>query len=120
MGTKNFKNYILILAIVTGIAWLYHPTLNYSIQVCFAHGGGAYPYLVGRMQRGYDCRPDLCATDTDIPPNQQLGSFYTDSLVHDHKALKFLVDVVGKVLLLDQTRSCEVGSDQLVLSKIVA
>ena len=51
------------------------------------------------MQRGYDCRPDLCATGTDIAPNLQLGNFYTDSLVHDHRALKYLVDVIGKVIV---------------------
>ena len=74
--------------------------------MCFAHGGGAYPYLVGRMQRGYDCRPDLCATDTDVTPEKQLGTFYTDSLVHDPRALKFLVDVIGKVLVCSRTCCC--------------
>ena len=73
------------------------PTHHLNVKVCFAHGGGAYPYLVGRMKRGYDCRPDLCATDTDLHPTKQLGSFYTDGLVHDHRALKYLVDVIGRV-----------------------
>jgi len=68
-----------------------------KLKVCFAHGGGAFPFTVGRMQKGFTCRPDLCATDTDVPPIEQLGTFYTDSLVHSHKSLDLLVDVIGEV-----------------------
>lgn len=67
-----------------------------KLKVCFAHGGGAFPFTVGRMQKGFTCRPDLCATDTDVPPIEQLGTFYTDSLVHSHKSLDLLVDVIGE------------------------
>lgn len=42
-------------------------------------------------------RPDLCAQDNPINPKKYLGSFYTDSLVHDPLALKLLTDVIGKV-----------------------
>lgn len=42
-------------------------------------------------------RPDLCAVDNNIDPKKYLGSFYTDSLVHDEYALKMLTDVIGKV-----------------------
>lgn len=42
-------------------------------------------------------RPDLCAMDNKISPRKYLGSFYTDSLVHDPVALKLLIDVIGKV-----------------------
>lgn len=42
-------------------------------------------------------RPDLCAVDNKISPRKYLGSFYTDSLVHDPVALKLLIDVIGKV-----------------------
>lgn len=41
-------------------------------------------------------RPDLCAQDNPINPKKYLGSFYTDSLVHDPLALKLLTDVIGK------------------------
>jgi len=67
-----------------------------KLKVCFAHGGGAFPFTVGRMQKGFKCRPDLCATDTDVPPISQLGSFYTDSLVHSEKSLQLLIDVIGE------------------------
>ena len=40
-------------------------------------------------------RPDLCATDTKQSPRDQLGRFYVDSLVHDPRALRFLIDLLG-------------------------
>lgn len=59
--------------------------------------GGAFPYTIGRIEHGFDVRPDLCATDNKINPRKYLGSFYTDSLVHDPLALRLLIDVIGKV-----------------------
>ncbi|KPP64973.1 2-amino-3-carboxymuconate-6-semialdehyde decarboxylase-like, partial [Scleropages formosus] len=72
-----------------------------KLKVCFAHGGGAFPYTVGRIEHGFQVRPDLCAVDCKINPRRYLGSFYTDSLVHDPLALKLLVEVIGqdKVML---------------------
>lgn len=66
-----------------------------NLRVAFAHGGGAFPFTVGRIQHGFEVRPDLCAIDNDVPPTDYLGHFYFDSLVHDPKALKYLVDLVG-------------------------
>lgn len=42
-------------------------------------------------------RPDLCALDNKVDPRKYLGSFYTDSLVHDHGALRLLTSVIGEV-----------------------
>ncbi|XP_066136093.1 2-amino-3-carboxymuconate-6-semialdehyde decarboxylase isoform X1 [Saccopteryx bilineata] len=67
-----------------------------KLKVCFAHGGGAFPFTIGRISHGFSMRPDLCAQDNPINPKKYLGSFYTDSLVHDPLALKLLTDVVGK------------------------
>lgn len=66
------------------------------LKVCFAHGGGSFPYTVGRVQHGYNVRPDLCATDCSVPPKEFLGRFWTDSLVHDETALKLLIDIIGE------------------------
>jgi aminocarboxymuconate-semialdehyde decarboxylase len=67
-----------------------------KLRVAFAHGGGAFPFTLGRVQHGFDSRPDLCAVDNAIPPKDYVGHFYLDSLVHDEKALKFLVELFGK------------------------
>ncbi|XP_059896073.1 2-amino-3-carboxymuconate-6-semialdehyde decarboxylase [Gadus macrocephalus] len=67
-----------------------------KLKVCFAHGGGSFPFTVGRIQHGHTVRPDLCAIDNNCSPRKYLGSFYTDSLVHDPLALKLLLEVIGK------------------------
>lgn len=67
------------------------------LKLCFAHGGGAFPFTVGRIQHGYEVRPDLCATECSISPKEFLGKFYTDSLVHSEKSLDLLIDVIGEV-----------------------
>ncbi|XP_013417868.1 2-amino-3-carboxymuconate-6-semialdehyde decarboxylase-like [Lingula anatina] len=67
-----------------------------KLKVCFAHGGGAFPYTIGRIEHGFNVRPDLCATENSVNPRKYLGQIYTDSLCHDPLALKLLVDVMGK------------------------
>uniref|UniRef100_A0A4W3I8R0 2-amino-3-carboxymuconate-6-semialdehyde decarboxylase n=1 Tax=Callorhinchus milii TaxID=7868 RepID=A0A4W3I8R0_CALMI len=67
-----------------------------KLKVCFAHGGGAFPYTIGRIEHGFNVRPDLCAVDNKTSPRKYLGHFYTDSLVHDPLALNLLVEVIGK------------------------
>jgi aminocarboxymuconate-semialdehyde decarboxylase len=65
------------------------------LRICFAHGGGAFPGTIGRIEHGFRARPDLCAVDNDQNPRSYLGRFYLDSLVHDADALRFLIQLVG-------------------------
>jgi len=67
-----------------------------KLKVCFAHGGGSFAFGLGRIEHGFNVRPDLCAEENDVPPRSYLGKFYTDSLVHDPRALEYLVDFIGK------------------------
>lgn len=66
-----------------------------ALRVAFAHGGGSFPGTFGRIQHGFDVRPDLVATSTALTPRQQLGRFWVDSIVHDRRALEFLIDLIG-------------------------
>ncbi|MCX6290940.1 MAG: amidohydrolase family protein [Bacteroidetes bacterium] len=66
-----------------------------NLRVAFAHGGGSFPATIGRIQHGFDCRPDLVAIDNNVPPQNYLGKFYLDSLVHDGDMLKHIVKLVG-------------------------
>jgi aminocarboxymuconate-semialdehyde decarboxylase len=81
-----------------------------KLRVAYAHGGGSYPFTVGRMEHGFIVRPDLVATDNGINPRSYLASperparFYVDSLVHDADALKLLLKVFG-------ARRIALGSD---------
>ena len=66
-----------------------------DLRIAFAHGGGAFAFTLGRIEHGFKVRPDLCATASTTSPSDLLGRFYVDSLVHDAKALRYLVDLMG-------------------------
>lgn len=57
------------------------------------HAGGAFPWLVGRLNRGWEKRPDLkhiaCA------PIEYLRSFYYDTIGYAQDVLEYLVRVIG-------------------------
>ncbi len=71
------------------------------LRLAFAHGGGSFPATIGRIEHGFNVRPDLCAVDNNVNPRDYLGKFYLDSLVHDDTVLKYIVDLIGadKVVL---------------------
>jgi aminocarboxymuconate-semialdehyde decarboxylase len=66
-----------------------------SLRIAFAHGGGAFPATIGRIARGFEARPDLCAVSNDVSPREYLRRIYVDSLVHDPLMLRYLVDLMG-------------------------
>jgi aminocarboxymuconate-semialdehyde decarboxylase len=66
------------------------------LRVCFAHGGGSFPATIGRIEHGFNVRPDLCAIDNNVNPRHYLGRFWLDSLVHDADALRLLIRLVGE------------------------
>lgn len=65
------------------------------LRVAFAHGGGAFPGTLGRIDHGFHARPDLCAVDNRVSPRESLRKFYVDSLVHDARTLRELVALFG-------------------------
>src|SRR5215213_7875306 len=66
-----------------------------GLRICFAHGGGSFPYTLGRIAHGFEARPDLVAIDNSKNPREYLGKFWLDSLVHDALMLEYLVNLVG-------------------------
>ena len=66
-----------------------------NLRVAFAHGGGVFPATIGRIDHGFNVRPDLCAIDNDKLPSTYLGKFWVDSLVHDKTALSHLISKIG-------------------------
>ncbi len=66
------------------------------LRVCFAHGGGSFAGTFGRIQHGFEVRPDLCAKDNDKAPRHYLGKFFVDSLVHDEQTLLQIISLFGE------------------------
>ncbi|MEO8439110.1 MAG: amidohydrolase family protein [Spartobacteria bacterium] len=86
-----------------------------GLRVAFAHGGGAFPITLGRIEHGFNMRPDLVAIENKINPRSYLARidaegasqparFFVDSLVHDPDALRYLCRLFG-------TRRVALGSD---------
>jgi aminocarboxymuconate-semialdehyde decarboxylase len=75
--------------LITGGVLDRHP----GLRVILAHGGGAFPFLSGRMQYGY--AHIASARSSKLPPRDYLRRFYFDTVVHDPTALRFLADTVG-------------------------
>lgn len=72
-----------------------------AMALCAVHGGGFLPYQIGRMQRGWDARPEIVATDLTVAPTEALRSVYFDTVLHDPGAIAHLIETVGadRVLL---------------------
>lgn len=66
-----------------------------NLRVCFAHAGGSFIPTIGRIEHGFNCRPDLVAIDNDVNPREYLGKFWVDCITHDADTLQFIIDKVG-------------------------
>ena len=66
-----------------------------SLRIAFAHGGGAFPGTLGRIEHGFEARPDLVAIDNPKPPSAYLKRIYVDSLVHSRRALELVLATFG-------------------------
>ncbi len=64
-----------------------------NLTVCLPHAGGAFPYLVWRLQRGYDVRGDL--KGAKMGPKDYLRRFYYDTVGYAEEAHEYLVRLVG-------------------------
>lgn len=66
-----------------------------GLRIAFAHGGGSFPYTIGRIEHGYRVRPDLVQIDNVVNPRDYMGRFWVDSLVHDPLAFQLLRETMG-------------------------
>ena len=67
-----------------------------NLRVMLSHGGGTFPYLAGR----FDCmhaRMDRAAQGNvaESAPSTYLKRFHYDTILHDPRALRWLVEMVG-------------------------
>ncbi|MFQ5873557.1 MAG: amidohydrolase family protein [Dehalococcoidia bacterium] len=85
-----------------------------DLKVCFAHGGGFTCFGAGRLDRGWQVRPEA-RTNIQHPPSRYLDTFYYDCLTHSEPALRYLIDTVGADrILLGSDWPFEMGIDSPV------
>lgn len=83
-------------AILSSGVLVTHPRLRF----CFAHAGGSYLPLLGRIQHGYNCRPDLVAHSArGVSPadffKQHQPNIWLDSLMHDADLVEYICRKIG-------------------------
>jgi aminocarboxymuconate-semialdehyde decarboxylase len=66
-----------------------------NLRVCFSHAGGSFLPTLGRVEHGFNCRPDLVAIDNPINPREYVGKFWVDSITHDIDLLKYILKMQG-------------------------
>jgi len=64
-----------------------------KLVVCLPHAGGAFPWLVGRLNRGWEKRSDL--KHIQQSPVEYLRRFYYDTVGYSDHVLEYLVNVIG-------------------------
>jgi aminocarboxymuconate-semialdehyde decarboxylase len=80
-----------IVAMILGGAF---DKLPKNLRICFAHGGGSFAFLLGRLEnawRHHAVARGVC----ELSPSQYVSRFSVDSAVFDQRALEFLVGTMG-------------------------
>ncbi|HJX78135.1 amidohydrolase family protein [Glutamicibacter sp.] len=85
------ETHLSILSLVLGGGF---DKLPKSLRLCFAHGGGSFPYWLGRMDNAWHRRPDLIAK-SEQPPSFYVDRFSVDSVVFNEPSLRLLVEIMG-------------------------
>jgi aminocarboxymuconate-semialdehyde decarboxylase len=66
-----------------------------NLRICFSHAGGSFLPTIGRIEHGFNSRPDLVAVDNPINPRDYIGKFWVDCITHDIEALKYILKLQG-------------------------
>ncbi|MGB7543071.1 MAG: amidohydrolase family protein [Burkholderiales bacterium] len=75
-----------------------------DLIVCLPHAGGAFPWLVGRLNRGWEKRADL--KHIKQAPVDYLRRFYYDTVGYSDHVLDYLARVIGTDRILMGSDYC--------------
>ena len=85
-----------------------------ALRVCFAHGGGAFPFTLARLDHGWKVRPEGPAA-IPRPPREYAKQLYFDSLTLSAANLRFLVEQFGADrVVIGSDYPFDMGSDDPV------
>jgi aminocarboxymuconate-semialdehyde decarboxylase len=65
-----------------------------GLRICFVHGGGCAPGLLGRWEHGWTMRADVRAASSR-PPREPFGELFFDTVTHDPHELELLCALAG-------------------------
>ena len=65
-----------------------------KLRICLGQAGGFLPYIIGRLDHGFQVRPE-CRKHGCSEPNTYLRRFYYDTIIHGSGPLSFLIGSVG-------------------------
>ena len=65
-----------------------------SLKLCFAHGGGSFAFILGRVDNAWENR-DIVRQHCPHRPSSYVNRFYVDSIVFDEDALTLLTNTMG-------------------------
>ena len=66
-----------------------------KLKIIGSHGGGALPYLIGRLDRCHEMMPP-CRVKISEPPSSYLRRVYLDAVVYNVASLMLAIDTVGE------------------------
>ena len=101
-ANRNWRPWLLGMGLETALAFDslrsggVHERLP-KLRVMYAHGGGAFPAMMGRLEHGAYCRPDLFKDSSKLDPYETVKKcgVYIDALVHDSHVLEMLIALMG-------------------------
>ncbi|HEX7745877.1 MAG TPA: amidohydrolase family protein [Micromonosporaceae bacterium] len=87
------ETHLSILALILGGVLDRVPA---SLRICFAHGGGSFPFWLGRADNAWHRRGSLVRGRSAQPPSRYVDRFSVDTVVFEPAALRLLVETMGE------------------------
>ncbi|MFQ5683565.1 MAG: amidohydrolase family protein [Candidatus Binatia bacterium] len=91
-----------------------------NLKLCVLHGGGFFPYHLGRFDQGFSVRTGSRAAQASSPPSTYLKNLYFDTLVYRADTLDYLRRLVGSDHLMIGTDFPYKLGDWLAVEKVEA
>ncbi len=66
-----------------------------KLRVNFCHASGSFLATLGRIEHGFNCRPDLVAIDNNVNPREYCGKYWVDCITHDPLMLEYILKLQG-------------------------
>lgn len=91
-----------------------------NLKLCVLHGGGFFPYHLGRFDQGFAVRSGARAAQASSPPSGYLKNLYFDTLVYRVETLSYLKQIAGTDHLMVGTDYPFTLGDWLAVEKVEA